>query len=92
MFISRLFDENGAPHPLCHVATLQKYLEYTSNIKSFKIFVDPVSIKDLSLHKLRLYLCKFIRKANPSSFPKSHDLRKLATYFGFFHDMSSEQL
>ena len=32
-------------------------------------------------------MCKFIKMADPSSFPKSHDLRKVATSFAFFRNI-----
>ena len=44
---------------------------------SSKLFVHPVLLKGLFVNKLRLFMCKFIRLTNPSSFPKPQDLRNL---------------
>ena len=92
IFIPRLSNEDGSPHPLCPVNSLSVYLSLTARTRSFKLFVDPRDLSDLSIHKLRLYLCKFIRISNPGSFPKTHDLRKLATSYAFFNHMSSNEL
>ena len=54
--------------------------------------MNPNDLSELSVNKLRLYMCKFIRLANPGSFPKPHDLRKLATSYAFFRSMSIEEL
>ena len=64
----------------------------TEESKSLKLFVIPGDLSDLSLHKLRLHLCKFIRMANPASFPRPHDLRKLATSYAFMRSMSCDEI
>ena len=92
IFITRLFLKNKVPHPLCPVENLRKYLLATSATVSHKIFVHPTNLTDLSIHKLRLFICKFIRQANPGSFPKPHDLRKFATSFAFFKGMNADEL
>ena len=92
LFIARLKDERGGNHPLCPVHNLSLYLDSTSCTKSFNIFVHPISLQDISIHKLRLALCKFIRLGDSNAFPKAHDLRKTATSYAFFKGMSSSQL
>ena len=84
LFISSLENEEGSPHLLCPVAMLKSYLQLSSATKYFKLFVNPLDLSDLSLAKLRLYLCSFIRTADPGSVPLSHDLRKVASSFAFF--------
>ena len=71
---------------------LELYLRKTSLTTSFKIFIHPVTLKDVSIQKLRLSMCKFIRLGDPSAFPRTHDLRKLASSFAFLKSMSSAQL
>ena len=71
---------------------LHSFLQLTSATRSFHIFVHPVSLQELSIHKLRLALCKFIRLGDPTSFPRAHDLRKMATSFAFFKSMSNRQI
>ena len=74
------------------MGSLERYLSLSGNTKSFKLFVHPESLQDLSLYKLRFYLCKFIKLANPGAFPKVHDIRKLATSFAFFRSMSTNDI
>ena len=88
IFISRLWAEDGVPHPLCPVQALSFYLTETASTKSFKVFVSHSDLTDLSLPKIRLMLCQFIRLADPGSIPKSHDLRKVASSFAFLRSMS----
>ena len=92
IFISRLRQEGTRPHPLCPVRNLEVYIELTKQTNSCKLFVNPVSLMDLSLHKLRWFLCKFIRKANPHVFPKTHDLRKYASSYAFFNCMNMQEV
>ena len=68
------------------------FLDLTKQSKSLKLFVHPVALSDLSIHKLRWFLCKFIRSADPGSFPKTHDLRKLAASYAFFRSMSVSEM
>ena len=91
MLIRRL-RQGSEPHSLCPVATLESYLLRTSLTKSFHLFVHPVHLTDLTTHKLRLFLCKFIRLADPASVPKSHDLRKMAASFAFFRAMDTQSI
>ena len=84
--IQRLWD-GEVPHSLCPVTSLELYLIRTRLTKSFHLFVHPIHLTDLSIAKLRLHLCKFIRLADPTSLPRSHDLRKMATSFAFFRSM-----
>ena len=92
IFISRLKTEGGEPHLLCPVRSLERYISVTKESSSVKLFVHPVTLKELSISKLRFYLCKFIRMANPTVFPKTHDLRKLATSYAFFKSMCIEEI
>ena len=64
----------------------------TSASSSVKVFVNPVGLGDLSLQKMRLALCKFIRLGDSGAFPKAHDLRKWATSFAFFKSMKSQEM
>ena len=88
LFIKRLFDSAGNPHILCPVRGLEIYLRETSASLAATIFVDPVSLRSLPISKIRLLVCTFIRWADPGSFPKAHDLRKVASSFAFLKSMS----
>ena len=67
-------------------------LKTISSNESMKLFVDPVGLSDLSLFKLRLFICSFIRSSDPAAFPKVHDLRKVASSYAFFRTMSLEDI
>ena len=71
---------------------LRRYLQLSAASVSSKLFVHPSTLGELSVNKLRLLLCKFIRKADPTSFPKSHDLRKMASSFAFFHNIDMQEI
>ena len=92
IFISRLRLEDGGPHPLCPVEHMERFLSMTAVSKSVKFFVDPVSLQDLSVHNIRLWLCKFIKWGDPGSFPRSHDLRKVASTLAFLRSMSMDEI
>ena len=92
IFISALKDEERRPHPLCPVNNLRVFLDLSKNSKSVKLFVHPIFLTDLTINKLRWFLCKFIREADPSAFPRPHDLRKLATSFAFFRNVSATEI
>ena len=70
---------------------LKIFLKLSAETKSFKLFVRP-DLGELSLNKLRWYLCKFIRLGDPTSFPKVHDLRKVASSYAFFSNMNVEEI
>ena len=92
IFISSLFEESGAPHPLCPVHKLRQYLQATATSSSMKLFLDPVGLSDLSLFKLRHLICLFIRMSDTGAFPKLHDLRKVASSYAFFRTMSLDNI
>ena len=57
-----------------------------------KLFVKPNYLSDMSIFKLRWYLCKFVRMADPGSFPRVHDLRKVATSLAFLRHVNLEEI
>ena len=90
--IPRLKDDAGSHHPLCPVHALELYLVATRGTPSLKVFVDPRNLSEISVQKIRLWMCKFIRMGDSGAFPKAHDLRKLATSFAFMKTMSGEEV
>ena len=92
IFISCLFNEDKSPHKLCPVMYIKKYLSLSRQSSSCKLFVKPSDFTDLSVSRFRWFLCKFIKLANPGSFPKVHDLRKVASSFAFFRHMDLEEI
>ena len=92
IFINSLFNSDGSVHPLCPVRALRNYLFVTESSDSLKIFVHPSTLQELTIFKIRYFICKFIRIADPTSFPKSHDLRKIASSFAFFRGMGIDEI
>ena len=92
IFISALLNEDGSHSRLCPVAMLRRYLEATSSTRSEQLFVDPGRLVGLSVHKIRLSMCRLVKLADPGSFPRSHDLRKMASSLAFFRTMSMEEI
>ena len=88
IFMSRLRNEEGGPHPLCPVGLLERFLLLSRNSKSTKLFVHHRSLEPITIRKLRWYMCRLIRLSNPDSYPKTHDIRKMAASFAFFNQMS----
>ena len=56
------------------------------------MFVHTISLLDLSVFKICLILSKFFCLEDPGSFPRAHDLRKMATSYAFFKSMSSQEI
>ena len=76
---------------LCPVAALKSFLEATP-LQEGPLFVSPVNLAPLSTGAIRVALARVIRQAVPDSFPKSHDLRKLASSLAFMGNMSLSQM
>ena len=92
MFVSRLRDEEGGPHPLCPISCLERFLFLSGNSTSTKLFVHHHSLESITIRKLRWYMCKLIKLSNPESYPRTHDIRKMAASFAFFNQMSLEEI
>ena len=92
IFISGLKNDDGSIHPLCPVFNLRHYLFLSNDSTSIKLFVKPSDLSDIPISRLRWYLCKFIKLGDPGSFPRVHDLRKVASSFAFFRHMGLEEL
>ena len=70
---------------------LKTFLRLSNGTTSSKLFVKA-DLSELSINKLRWYLCKFIRIGDPDAFPKVHDLRKVASSYAFFKSMNMEEI
>ena len=65
---------------LCPVLAVKEALSVSSlSPQDNALILHPASRKSISISKLRILVCSFIKRACPSSFPKSHDIRKLAS-------------
>ena len=69
------------------VKSLEDYLEATASSIDGPLFRSS-SGTPLSKGNIRVTLVRLIRKAHPRAFPRSHDLRKLASSLAFFGEMS----
>ena len=78
----------GDDDSLCPVTAMQVYLDRTAGFTSGSLFRHHSSGKPLSVSGLRCCLTSLIKKHNPDSVPKAHDLRKMASSLAFFEGMS----
>ena len=78
----------GDDTSLCPVATLQSYLDRTSDYSFGSLFRHHVSGKPLTVSAVRCRITSIIKRYNPGSIPKTHDLRKMASSLAFFEGMS----
>ena len=92
IIINSLRDKNGCPHPLCPVIALKNYLYLTRSCIGGQLFRTHTTMKPCSLTKLKEYVCRVIKIANPNSVPKSHDVRKMAASVAFFQNMDVSEL
>ena len=67
--------------------SLRKYLHRTRHSSSHKLILYPVSGEPLTVAQLSSYVCRFIRKADPSKKAKVHDIRKYAASYSLAETM-----
>ena len=77
---------------LCPVSTLKIYLERTVQYSCGHLFRTHSTGTPLSAFGLRREIVGIIKVSNPDSYPKTHDIRKLASSFAFFEDMAFTDL
>ena len=75
---------------MCPVFTLRYYLDKTKDITDGPLFRHSISNKPLTIMGIKILLTSLIKKCNPDSIPKSHDIRKMATSLAFFNYRTSE--
>ena len=84
----RISPISGDDSSLCPVATTQAYLKRTADFAAGSLFRHHVSGKPLSLSGTRCCLTSLIKRFNPESIPKTHDIRKMASSLAFFEGMA----
>ena len=77
---------------LCPIFNVKRLICLTKTSKSTALFVNDTSLQPISKKKLAEALCLFIKLTNPSSFPKSHDVRKVASSLSFMACTSLEEV
>ena len=77
---------------LCPVACLKVYIHSTSNVGSGSLFRTHSGGGPLTPAGMRRELVGIIKASNPGSFPRTHDIRKVASSLAFFEDMSFSDL
>ena len=56
------------------------------------LFCNYTSGRPMSTSQVRAAMTSVIKAANPGSIPKAHDVRKIASSYAFFHDMSFDNM
>ena len=95
MVIHPLFLNDGVtPSTLCPVNTLRDYVNNSNSQQNNmdQLFVHPSSGKPLTIPQLRKHIVDIIVKACPGSFPKSHDIRKVAASLALLSNMSLDDI
>ena len=73
---------------LCPALAMQVYLRRTADIQYGSLFRHHTSGKPLSLSAARCRLTSLIKRHNPDSIPKTHDICKMVSSLAFFEGMS----
>ena len=90
--IPRLWDEDGSPHALCPVHAVHVYMNLTSSSTTGPLFLSSSTAKPLTKYHCSLLLCSIIKDSQPGVFPRTHDIRKMATSLAFFSNMGLKVL
>ena len=91
--VSKLLDSKGHPLSLCPVDSVLQYLEVAPlSPEEPALFIDPTSRRPLSKYKLSLLLTRYVLRADPSSSPRTHDMRKLASSYALMSGMSTAEI
>ena len=69
---------NNTNHNLCPVKNLQLWINKTQHYSGNSLYFDLKSLKSLNASRISFLLCKLINEADPNTFPKAHDIRKMA--------------
>ena len=77
---------------LCPVQALDRYLKVTNNVTCGPLFLHAITDKPLAKSACSRIICAIIKDSQPGSFPKGHDLRKMATSLAFFRDMHLSEI
>ena len=83
---------NTSKESLCPVNTIHQYLSLTNASSETDMFVHPSSLKKWSLAAMKCSVCSLIKEAQPSSMPRAHDIRKIATTLAFLNGMTVPEL
>ena len=77
---------------LCPVSNLKIYLHSTREVVTGSLFRTHSGGGPLTPAGMRRELVGIIKASNPDSFPKTHDIRKVASSLAFFEDMTFDDL
>ena len=72
---------------LCPVKSLEIYLTATCTSSCNHLFVHPINFGKWNRAGLSLAMVRLIREAQPDSFPRAHDVRKISTSLAFMRNM-----
>ena len=92
IIIPSLKTENNSIHSLCPVNTLKNFLERTKNFKQDCLFFDVKTKQKLSAPRISFCLCKLINIAQPGTFPRGHDVRKLSSSLAWTRGIPIDQI
>ena len=83
-----LKNPDGSTHRLCPVSALKFYITHTGGSAAVQdLFLHHSSPRPLSTRGLAKEIVMLIKDSNPGSFPRSHDVRKIAASVAVFKHM-----
>ena len=85
--------QDGSPHVLCPVTTLQSYVERSKAwCKSSALFCTRKSGAALKASDVDLHICTLIENACTGSIPKCHDVRKIGTSLAWCRGLEPNEI
>lgn len=90
--IKALLNKDGSPHDLCPIDALRHWLRLSAPWESDAIFINPKSKNAMNSGSVSFYLVKTINAANPNTFPKAHDVRKVSVSLSWTRGISPSEL
>ena len=83
----------GVDRALCPVANVQAYLSRTAEYPvDGYLFRHQTTGKPLSVCATRVCITSLVKRTNPHSIPKAHEVRKMASSLAFFTDMAYQDI
>lgn len=90
--IPALTNNNKKPHHLCPVNTLRLWLDASKDYTGPQFFFNIRSGKPLKAPQLSQLLVSLINSSQPGTFPKAHDIRKIAASLAWTRGIKIEEI
>ena len=92
LVLKAFLNSDGTHHTLCPVACLRQYLNATSKFKSRSLFINPVTGAVCNKGRIVYHFRKLIELAQPGTYSRFQDLRKLSSWKAFWGKMTTSRI